>query len=112
VALLDAIKDKTAQHIEIYDHLGDVHMALGEREAALEAWRRGLEVVGEGQREKQRRAEVEKKLQQHMKYCPWPPRNPSPKRQRGTVLTQARSASAGTVPALALRAWGTPNRGQ
>jgi len=66
-ALLEAVKDKTAQHIEIYDHLGDVHMALGERDAAIAAWRRGLEVAGEGQREKQRRTEVEKKLQQQMK---------------------------------------------
>jgi len=27
--LLKAIEDKSAQHIEIFDHLGDVHMAWG-----------------------------------------------------------------------------------
>src|SRR5262249_57319021 len=62
--LLKAVEDKDSQHIEIYDHLGDVHMALGEREAAQAAWKRGLEVVGTSRREQQRRAEVEKKLQQ------------------------------------------------
>jgi tetratricopeptide (TPR) repeat protein len=64
-ALEAAVKDKGSQHIEIYDHLGDVLLALGERTAALEAWRRGLEHVGESQRDRQRRTEVEKKIQQN-----------------------------------------------
>lgn len=64
-ALLEAVKDKSSQHIEIYDHLGDVHMALGERELALAAWRKGLEVVGEGRREMERKAAVEKKIEKH-----------------------------------------------
>jgi tetratricopeptide (TPR) repeat protein len=62
-ALIEAVKDKKSQHIEIYDHLGDVHMALGEREAAIAAWKKGIEVVGEGRRDQERRAIVEKKLQ-------------------------------------------------
>jgi tetratricopeptide (TPR) repeat protein len=66
-ALLEAVKDKGAQHIEIYDHLGDVHMALGEREAAVAAWRRGLELATDSAREKQRKAEVERKLEKHGK---------------------------------------------
>lgn len=61
-ALLRAIEDKGSQHIEIYDHLGDVYMALGDRESAVKAWRRGLELVGEGRREADRKAAVEKKL--------------------------------------------------
>lgn len=65
--LLKAVEDKNAQHIEIYDHLGDVYMALGEREAALAAWRKGLELVGEGRREAERRAVVEKKLARYGK---------------------------------------------
>ena len=32
--LLKAVEDKESQHIEIYDHLGDVYLVLGEREAA------------------------------------------------------------------------------
>ena len=60
--LLQAVADKAAQHIEIYDHLGDVHMALGEREAAQRAWEKGLEVVTDSRRDQERRAVVEKKL--------------------------------------------------
>ncbi|MBI3410330.1 MAG: tetratricopeptide repeat protein [Planctomycetes bacterium] len=61
--LLEAIKDKRTQHIEIYDHLGDVCLMLGEREAAVNAWRKGLEVVGEGKRELERKTSVERKLE-------------------------------------------------
>jgi tetratricopeptide (TPR) repeat protein len=63
--LQEAVKDKNSQHIEIYDHLGDTLMALGERDAAIAAWRRGVEVAGENTRERQRKAEVEKKLAKH-----------------------------------------------
>jgi tetratricopeptide (TPR) repeat protein len=66
-ALLEAVADKSAQHIEIYDHLGDTYMALGEREKALEAWRKGLEVVGEGRREAERKTVVEQKIEKHKK---------------------------------------------
>jgi tetratricopeptide (TPR) repeat protein len=59
-----AVADKASQHIEIYDHLGDVYMALGERQQALRAWRRGLEVAGSSRREQRRRAEVERKIEQ------------------------------------------------
>lgn len=65
--LIKAVEDKRNQHIEIYDHLGDVHMALGEKEQAVAAWKRGLEHVGEGRREADRKAAVEKKLQMHGK---------------------------------------------
>lgn len=65
--LLRAVEDKAAQHLEIYDHLGDVHMALGEREAALAAWRKGLELTGETRRDQQRKAEVERKLEKYGK---------------------------------------------
>jgi tetratricopeptide (TPR) repeat protein len=63
-----ALKDKSAQHIEIYDHLGDVHLMLGEREAAAAAWRKGLEFVRpDDRRDVERRAIVEKKLAKHAK---------------------------------------------
>ena len=61
--LLKAVEDKNAQHIEIYDHLGDVYLALGEREAAIKAYQRGLECAGESRREQERKADVEKKLE-------------------------------------------------
>jgi tetratricopeptide (TPR) repeat protein len=63
-ALQKAVEDKASQHIEIYDHLGDVCMALGERQAAVNAWRRGVEVAGPSPREQRRRADVERKIEQ------------------------------------------------
>ena len=63
--LEQAVEDKNAQHIEIYDHLGDVLQAIGEREAALTAWRTGLEHTTESQRDKDRKKLVEEKLKKH-----------------------------------------------
>jgi tetratricopeptide (TPR) repeat protein len=65
--LQEAVKDKNSQHIEIYDHLGEVLLALGEREAAIAAWQRGVELAGDSQRERQLRSSVEKKLQKYGK---------------------------------------------
>lgn len=61
--LLKAIEDKSAQHLEIYDHLADVHMALGERDLAIKAWHTGLKHVTESRRDLERKAAVEKKLE-------------------------------------------------
>jgi tetratricopeptide (TPR) repeat protein len=63
--LLKAIEDKDAQHIEIYDHLGDVHLALGEKTEALSAWKKGVEAAGPSKREQERKALVEKKIKEH-----------------------------------------------
>ncbi len=60
--LLEAVKDPEGRHIEIYDHLGDVHLILGEKPEATAAWKKGIEVAGPSKREQQRKAEVEKKL--------------------------------------------------
>jgi tetratricopeptide (TPR) repeat protein len=60
--LLDAVKEESGQHVEILDHLGDVHLALGEKEEAIAAWKKGVEAAGTSKREQARKAEVEKKL--------------------------------------------------
>jgi tetratricopeptide (TPR) repeat protein len=60
--LLEAIKYKEGKHLEIYDHLGDVHMALGEKAEAVAAWKKGLEVASDSKRDKERKAAVEKKI--------------------------------------------------
>jgi tetratricopeptide (TPR) repeat protein len=60
--LVEAAKDEESQHIEIFDHLGDVEMALGEKDAAVAAWKKGIEVAGPSKREQERKAAVEKKL--------------------------------------------------
>jgi tetratricopeptide (TPR) repeat protein len=63
--LLEATKDKDdGQHIDIYDHLGDVLKALGEKEEAIAAYKKGLEVAGTSKREQDRKAIVEKKLKE------------------------------------------------
>ena len=60
--LVEAAQDKATQHIEIFDHLGDVHIKLGEKAEALAAWRKGLEYVGDDRRDRERKAIVEKKI--------------------------------------------------
>jgi tetratricopeptide (TPR) repeat protein len=65
-ALLQAVKDKEGQNIEIYDHLGEVYKALGDKAEAAASWKKGLESVGKEatKRERQKKAEVEKKLKE------------------------------------------------
>jgi tetratricopeptide (TPR) repeat protein len=65
--LIEALKDKDAQHLEVFDHLGETYIALGQREAALNAWRRGLEVVRAVRTDKERKLEVEKKIEKNQK---------------------------------------------
>lgn len=61
--LLEAVKDKDeGQHIEILDHLADVHMALNEKAEAIAVWKKCMEVDANTKRELKRRDEVEKKL--------------------------------------------------
>jgi tetratricopeptide (TPR) repeat protein len=62
--MLKAVEDKDSQHIEIYDHLGDVLWALQEKDKAIQAWKKGLELVGNSKRDQQRKAEVEAKLKE------------------------------------------------
>jgi tetratricopeptide (TPR) repeat protein len=61
--LLKAIEDKKSQHLEIFDHLGDVLTVLGEREGAVRAFESGLKVVSDNRRDLERKAAVEKKLE-------------------------------------------------
>ncbi len=70
--LQDAVKEEEGQNIEIYDHLAEVQMALGDKAAAVDAWKKGLEVVkkrleenGPNKRDEEKKAEVEKKLKKH-----------------------------------------------
>jgi tetratricopeptide (TPR) repeat protein len=65
--LLQAVTEEEGKHIEIYDHLGEVHLALGEKAEAVAAWKEGVKVAGNTPREQQRKTEVEKKLKAHEK---------------------------------------------
>jgi tetratricopeptide (TPR) repeat protein len=72
--LQDAVKDEEGQNIEIYDHLAEVHLALGDKAAAIDAWKKGLDVAkkrleenGPNKRDEEKKVEVEKKLKAHDK---------------------------------------------
>lgn len=60
--LLEAVKSPEGQHLEIFDHLGDIHLALGEKPEAVAAWKKGLAHSTDTKRDKKRKAEVEKKI--------------------------------------------------
>jgi tetratricopeptide (TPR) repeat protein len=66
-ALLEAVKEKDGQHVEIYDHLGDVYLALGKKAEAVAAWKKGVAVASTTKHEKEKKAEVEKKLKANEK---------------------------------------------
>jgi len=63
--MLEAVKAKEGQHVEILDHLGEIHMALGEKDKAIAAWKKGVEVAGESKSEQKRKVAVEKKLKEN-----------------------------------------------
>jgi len=60
--LLEAIKQEEGQHVEIFDHLGDVYVALGEKGKAIESWKKGVKCAPLSKRDEQRKTEVEKKI--------------------------------------------------
>jgi tetratricopeptide (TPR) repeat protein len=60
--LLDATKLKDGKHVEILDHLADVHMALGEKDEAVKVWEEALKQKDGTRREKERAKIIEKKL--------------------------------------------------
>ena len=63
--LLKAVEDKANRHIEIYDHLGDVYMALNEKDKAVKAWQKGIGYMTATKRDKERKAIVEKKIKEN-----------------------------------------------
>lgn len=66
--LLEAVKDEeNGQHLEIYDHLAEVYIALDQKDKALEAWKKGLNCKPVSKRDDQRKIEVEKKMKMHEK---------------------------------------------
>lgn len=63
--LAQAVKDRDGQSLEVFDHLGDVHLALGETKEAVAAWKKGLEAATTSKRDVKRKADVQKKLKKH-----------------------------------------------
>jgi tetratricopeptide (TPR) repeat protein len=63
--LVEAIKDEEGQHIEILDHLGDIHNALGEKAEAAKVWKDAINSAGTTKREQDKKKEVEKKIEKN-----------------------------------------------
>lgn len=63
--LVEAIKDEEGQHIEILDHLGDIHQAMGEKAEATKVWKDSLNFAGSSKREQDKKKEVEKKIEKN-----------------------------------------------
>jgi len=61
---LEAIESKEGQHIEIFDHLAETLIKLGEKDEAIKVWERAMKEEPEtlSKRDQERRTSVEKKL--------------------------------------------------
>ena len=61
--LIEATKLEGGKHIEIYDHLADAQMALGEKNEAIKVWKDALKLTDVSKRDMERRKIIEKKLE-------------------------------------------------
>ena len=57
-----AADDEDGSHLEIWDHLADCHMALGEKKEAIAAWEKALKYEDLSKRDTERRRKVSEKL--------------------------------------------------
>lgn len=68
-----AVKDEDdGAHLEIWDHLADVHMALGQKKEAIDAWKKGLTFDDLSKRDAERRKKVVEKLKKEGVDVPLP----------------------------------------
>jgi tetratricopeptide (TPR) repeat protein len=61
--LLEASQSPEGQHVEILGHLGDVHLALGEKAEAIAVWKKALDTDNQSKRDTARKEAVRKKLE-------------------------------------------------
>lgn len=57
-----AADDEEGSHLEIWDHLADCHLALGEKKEAIAAWEKALKFEDLSKRDGERRRKVSEKL--------------------------------------------------
>jgi tetratricopeptide (TPR) repeat protein len=60
--LQKATKSDDGKHVEIFDHLGDVHKALGEKSEATAVWQKALELENVTKRDETRKEAIKKKM--------------------------------------------------
>lgn len=58
-----SLDEEEAQHIEIWDHLADCQMALGDTKGAIETWTKALKFDDISKRDVERRKKISTKLQ-------------------------------------------------
>lgn len=61
-AVENTMEEGDNESIEIYDHLGDVLLALGQKSEAVSTWKKGVEAAGDTKREQKRKEQVQKKI--------------------------------------------------
>jgi tetratricopeptide (TPR) repeat protein len=60
--LLEASKSDDGKHVEIFEHLGDVHKALGEKTEAVAVWQKALDLDNVTKRDDARKEAIKKKM--------------------------------------------------
>jgi tetratricopeptide (TPR) repeat protein len=60
--LLEASKSDDGKHVEIFEHLGDVHKALGEKAEAVAVWQKALDLDNVTKRDDARKEAIKKKM--------------------------------------------------
>jgi predicted negative regulator of RcsB-dependent stress response len=61
-ALESAVALEAGRNTEIYDHLGDVLAAKGDKAGAIKNYQLGLETVSASKRDQMKKAQIEEKL--------------------------------------------------
>jgi pentatricopeptide repeat protein len=59
----EVIKQDEAQHVEIYDHLAEIHLAMGNKAEAIKSWEKAATMENATSRDDERKAAVKKKLE-------------------------------------------------
>lgn len=61
--MLEVVKDEDSQHVEIYDHLAQIYMALGQKADAVKTWKKALTLDNVTHRDDARKEAVKKRLE-------------------------------------------------
>src|SRR5262249_115814 len=56
------IEYEDSQHPEIYDHVGDIHLALGNKADAIKAWKKAITLDNSSMRDDARKEAIKKKI--------------------------------------------------
>jgi pentatricopeptide repeat protein len=59
----EVVKQDDSQHVEIYDHLAEIHMAMGQKAEAIKAWEKAVTLENVTTRDDERKAAIKKKLE-------------------------------------------------